>query len=76
MSTIVEKIVKEALALSPHARAFVAECLIESLDAASGAELSEEWRVEIRKRCREIDEGVVELRDGDDVFARAFSSLK
>lgn len=76
MSTTVEKIVMEALALSPHIRAFLAECLIDSLDVASGAELSEAWRIEIRNRCNEIDEGIVELRDGDGVFARAFASLK
>jgi hypothetical protein len=40
MSTPVEKIVAEALSLGPEARAFVAERLLESLDAVTGAELS------------------------------------
>ncbi len=59
MSTSAEKIVAEALGLSPQARAFVAERLIESLDAAPGSELSPAWRAEIQKRCREVDEGAV-----------------
>ncbi len=38
MKMTAEKIVAEALGLSPQARAFVAERLIESLDADPGAE--------------------------------------
>ena len=75
MSTIAEKIVADALALSPQARAFVAERLIESLDAMAGNEISPAWREEIQKRCRELDEGLVEVRDAADVFAKAYESL-
>jgi hypothetical protein len=70
-----EKIVSEALDLSPEARAFVAERLIESLDLSPAAELSSAWRDEIRKRCREVDEGLVQLRDASDVFAKAHAAL-
>ena len=70
-----EKIVTEALALSPHARAFVAERLIESLDATPGEELSPAWRDEVRKRCREVDAGVVELREAAEVFSKAHAAL-
>jgi hypothetical protein len=75
MSTITEKIVADALALSPQARAFVAEKLIESLDVTTGSEISPAWREEIQKRGRELDEGLVELRDAADVFAKAYGSL-
>ena len=75
MSITVEKIVTEALSLSPHARAFVAERLIESLDACSGEDLSSAWRTEVQKRCREMDEGEVELREATDVFAKAYAAL-
>lgn len=75
MSITAEKVVSEALALSPHARAFVAECLIESLDASPGEELSAAWRDEVRKRCREMDEGAVELREAADVFAKAYAAI-
>ena len=76
MSTTVDKILSEALGLPPQARAFVAERLIESLDAAPGAEISPAWREEIRKRCREVDAGLVELRDAAEVFAKAYGALE
>jgi len=76
MSTTTEKIVAEALGLPPQARAFVAEKLIESLDALPGTDLSPAWREEIRKRCREVDQGSVDLRDAADVFAKAYGALK
>ena len=75
MSMTAEKIVAEALALSPHARAFVAERLIESLDATPGDALSPAWRAEVQRRCREIDEDTVELRAAADVFAKAYAAL-
>jgi putative addiction module component (TIGR02574 family) len=76
MSMTADKIVTEALGLSPQARAFVAERLIESLDAAPGTEVSAAWREEIRRRCREVDEGHVELSAAADVFANAYASLE
>ena len=33
-------------------------------------DLSDEWREELRNRVREIDEGQVELVDGDDFLGR------
>ncbi|TVR06343.1 MAG: addiction module antitoxin RelB [Spirochaetaceae bacterium] len=75
MSMTAAKIVAEALSLSPQARAFVAERLLESLDAAPGEELSPAWRDEVRKRCQEIDDGAVELRDAADVLAKAHAAL-
>ena len=76
MTMTADKIVTEALSLSPQARAFVAEQLIESLDALPGEKLSSDWCVEIRKRCREVDEGVVELRDAADVFTKAYAVIE
>ncbi len=75
MSTGIDKIISEALALPPEARAFVAEKLIESLDVEPAAAISPAWREEVRKRCREIEERSVQLRDARDVFGRAYSSL-
>ena len=76
MSMTADKLVSEALDLSPQARAVVAERLIESLDATPGSDISPAWREEIRKRCREVDEGVVELRAATDVFAKAYAALE
>lgn len=75
MKMTAEKIVIEAHGLSPQARAFVAEKLIESLDAAPADELSAEWRTEIQKRCREIEDGSAELRNASDVFDSAYALL-
>ena len=76
MTMTADKIVIEALTLTPQARAFVAERLIESLDVVPGENLSSDWCVEIRKRRREVDVGVVELRDAADVFAKAYAVLE
>ena len=76
MSMTAEKLVMEALAQPLHVRAFVAEKLLESLDVTPNPELSPAWREEIRERCREIDEGSVELHDADVVFAKAYATLE
>lgn len=75
MKPALETIIAEVLSLSPQARAFVAEKVIESLDSEPEVTLSSAWRDEVRKRCREIDEGTVELRDAEDVFARGYAAL-
>ena len=75
MDATVEKIVSQALSLPAQARAFVAEKLIESLDTEPDGEISPAWADEIRKRRRQIDEGLVELRDAEDVFDKAHSRL-
>jgi putative addiction module component (TIGR02574 family) len=76
MTVAAEKILSEALRLPPEVRAFVAERLLESLDAAPGPELSPAWRAEIRRRLEELDAGTTELRDASDVFERAYRSLE
>ena len=75
MSSKAEKIVSEALELPTTVRAFLAEKLIESLDIESVGEISPEWKEEIEKRCREIDEGSAQLLDAEAVFSKAYSSL-
>lgn len=73
MGTDLEKIISEALALPLASRAFVAEKLIESLDAPECPPLSTKWQEEIERRCAETDRGAVELREAEAVFARAFA---
>ncbi len=75
MKTTLDTIIAEVLSLSPQARAFVAEKLIESLDSEPAITLSAAWQDEVQRRCREIDEGTVELRDAEDVFARGYAAL-
>jgi putative addiction module component (TIGR02574 family) len=76
MNTDVENTITAALELPAQVRAFLAEKLIESLDSCSVPELSEEWKQEISKRCREIDEGAVVLRNAQDVFDQAYTRLE
>ncbi len=71
-----EKIIAEALQLPSQLRALVAERLIESLDLEESGEVSPEWREEIARRCREIDEGLVELIPAETVLAQAYSAIK
>ncbi len=75
MKITVEQVVSEALELPPSARAFIAEKIIESLDAAAGVELSPQWKEEIRKRCNEVDQGLVQLRDAESIFEKAYAAL-
>lgn len=49
--------------------------LMENFDEPADNELSPAWREEIQKRCREIDEGLVELRSAADVFAKAYAAI-
>jgi len=71
-----EKIIAEALQLPTPLRALVAERLIESLDLEESGEVAPEWREEIVRRCREIDEEMVELIPAETVLARAYATLK
>lgn len=76
MSITAEKVLTEAMELPPVLRAFVAETLLESLDVADSSPLSPKWREEVQRRCREVDAGLVALRDAEDVFAKAYASLR
>ena len=76
MTITAEQIVAEAMELPSQMRAFVAEKLIESLDLEPDHELSPEWQEEIRRRCREMDEGRAVFHDADEVFAEAYAALE
>ena len=76
MGLLAEKIIAEALQLPTPLRALVAERLIESLDLEESGEVTPQWREEIVRRCREIDEEMVELIPAETVLARAYAALK
>ena len=69
------RVLDNALHLPHHARAFLAERLLESLDAEPDFALSKEWQDEIARRCDEIDSGGVKLVQADQVFEHAFEAL-
>ena len=76
MSPKAESIMKEALELPREARALIAERLLESIDFEEPFELSDEWKTEIARRCREIDDGTAELIPADKVFKEAKKRLR
>jgi putative addiction module component (TIGR02574 family) len=69
------QVLNAALHLSHPARAFIAERLLESLDAEPDFPLSAKWQKEIVQRRKEIDCGKVELLPGEQVFEQAFENL-
>lgn len=76
MNITADQLIAEALGLPLQLRAFVAEKLIESLDAAPADALSPAWRAEIQNRSREIENGTAVLRDAEEVFKTAYAALK
>ena len=61
----IETITEQALKLEPTLRAYVAEILLESLDYEEDFIVSDAWRQEIQKRCKEIDDNPSLLIDGE-----------
>lgn len=70
MKSEIEVIAEKALKLPATARASLAEILLESLDHEEDFLISEEWMNEIQKRCREINEGKVQLIPAEDALAQ------
>ena len=66
----IETITEQALKLEPALRAYVAEILLESLDYEEDFIVSEAWRQEIQKRCKEIDANPSLLIDGEQFMTR------
>ena len=60
MNKEVETILKKAMNMSQQQRAFIAEQLIESLEAKTDTDVEKEWQQEIQKRMADVNrEGVV-----------------
>lgn len=70
-----DSIIEDALHLPRESRALLAEKLLESLDYEEGFEISPEWTEEIRRRCREIDEGTAALVSSEQVFKELADDL-
>lgn len=72
MSSAARKFVQSALALPQEDRAEIVAELIRSLDgpppsAQEQAEVGAEWARVIERRVREVENGEVELDDGDEI---------
>lgn len=64
------EILKEALKLSPEARAALAGTLLDSLDETVDRNAESAWEAEIVMRLKEIDEGKVNLIPWAEARAR------
>ena len=65
-----EEILRAALSLAPGERAMLAAHLFTSLDGPNQKGIDAAWAEEAERRMREIDEGKVELIDGEVVMER------
>lgn len=70
-----EEILNASLRLPPNERAMLADHLLASLDDPNQKEIDAAWATEAERRMREIDEGKVELMDGELVMKRLRSRL-
>jgi putative addiction module component (TIGR02574 family) len=75
MPLSVKEIEGEALQLSPHERAQLAEHLIHSLDAEEDPNAERLWIEEAERRYREYKEGRVKAKPAGAVFKEARSKL-
>jgi putative addiction module component (TIGR02574 family) len=65
-----EDILRTALALPQGQRAMLADHLLSSLDGPNQNEIDAAWAEEAERRMHEIDEGKVELIDGELVMQK------
>jgi putative addiction module component (TIGR02574 family) len=63
------ELITEALALPSHARAYLAETLLESLDHDEDFAISAAWLSEIKHRTEQLDEGLVAALPADQMFS-------
>jgi putative addiction module component (TIGR02574 family) len=70
-----DSIIDKILHLPRESRALLAEKLLESLDYEEDFQVSPAWLDEIKRRCREIDEGKAVLSSSESVFEELNASL-
>ena len=75
MPLSVKEIEGEALQLSPHERAQLAEHLIHSLNEEEDPDAERLWIEEAERRYREYKEGRVKAKPAEAVFKEARSKL-
>ena len=76
MASKLKEIEENALRLSPHDRAKLAEHLIHSLDEVEDPEAERLWVEEAERRYKEYKEGEIKGIPADLVFSEARSKLK
>ena len=76
MSTELEKLKDDLLALPPDSRASLAHALIASLDEEVDEDVERRWAQEIRRRDNDIKNGQAVLRPVDEVLRDARERLR
>jgi putative addiction module component (TIGR02574 family) len=59
-----QQVLREALALSPRARADIAGTLLRSLDVEDDPDIEKAWAREVERRLKEIESGKVKTHSG------------
>ena len=70
MKSRIKEVAEKALKLPSNARASLAEILLESLDHEEDFPVSDEWKAEVQRRCREIDRGETRLISAEKALAQ------
>lgn len=72
----IEQILQEVALMPASTRAYIAEKILEMIDAEEQIDLSPEWISLIEKRVADIDAGAVQMVKADDVMKQIGSELK
>ena len=70
MRSKAQQVLRDALGLSPKARADIAGTLLRSLDATEDADVDAAWAAEIERRLREVASGKAKLVPWEQVRRR------
>ena len=76
MSTTVEQLAEQAMALPGEARARLADLLVESLDSDALTHIDRLWLSEAKRRRDEVRAGKVKTVPGDEALRSVRDSLK
>ena len=71
MSTTLEQLTSQAIALSPEDRARLSDFLLASLPDEADEPLDEAWDQEIQRRVQAVESGTARLVSATDVHAAA-----
>ncbi|MEZ4589957.1 MAG: addiction module protein [Chloroflexota bacterium] len=72
----IEQILQEVALMPAPTRAYIAEKILEMIDAEEQINLSPEWISLIEERVSDIDSGVVQMVQADDVMKQIWSELR
>ena len=76
MNSKAHQVLRDALRLSPRARADIATTLLHSLDQREDAGVDEAWVAEIERRLREVESGAVRLIPWEKARRSLWAGLK